>query len=62
MGIHLPEDYPSASAPVLEIHGAGMSAEVQAEAIRHLHELFQPGEVSLGCLSSAILGESCLLP
>ncbi len=51
VGIHLPEDYPSASAPVLEIHGGSMSAAQQAEAIQHLHELFQPGMVSLKRLS-----------
>ena len=46
VGIHLPDNYPSASVPVLEIHGGSMFADQQAEAIQHLHELFQPGEVS----------------
>ena len=57
VGIHLPDDYPSASAPVLELKSSSMTPDQQAEAIQHLHELFQPGEVSHLGTSKARCGE-----
>ena len=46
MSVYLPETYPSSSPPVVELHGSAISADQQAEAIQHLDEIFQPGEVS----------------
>ncbi|CAK0782548.1 hypothetical protein CVIRNUC_005766 [Coccomyxa viridis] len=47
VSVYLPETYPSSSPPVVELHGSAISADQQAEAIQHLDEIFQPGEVVL---------------
>ena len=60
----MPEDYPSTTAPVLELSGGCMGPQDRAEAIQHLHDIFQPGEVSLtACAATACLAQTlaCLL-
>ena len=56
VSVYLPETYPSSSPPVVELHGSAISADQQAEAIQHLDEIFQPGEVSqIACVGSDVL-------
>ena len=50
VNVYLPETYPLSSPPVVELHGSAISADQQAEAIQHLEDIFQPGEVSQCCL------------
>ena len=60
----MPEDYPSTAAPVLELSGGCMGPQDRAEAIQHLHNTFQQGEVSLtACAATACLAQTivCLL-
>lgn len=59
VSIYMPEDYPSATAPVLELSGGCMVPQDRAEAIQHLHDIFQPGEVSLAaCAAIACLAQT----
>ncbi len=59
VSIHMPEDYPSRAAPVLELSGGCMGPQDQAKAIQHLHDIFQPGEVSLAaCAATACLAQT----
>ena len=59
VSVYLPETYPSSSPPVVELHGSAISADQQAQAIQHLDEIFQPGEVSqVACAGCSALSWS----
>lgn len=45
--VHLPPAYPSAVAPIPEIHGPHLSNDVRAWIVRELESQFTPGEVVL---------------
>ena len=60
VSVYLPETYPSSSPPVVELHGSAISADQQAEAIQHLDDIFQPGEVSQdACAGFSTLSWPC---
>lgn len=52
--VHLPETYPSAAAPVLELYG-GCTSEYECQvAAQHLEGMFEPGEVGGLCSSVSV--------
>ncbi|KAK9901299.1 hypothetical protein WJX75_004648 [Coccomyxa subellipsoidea] len=53
--VHLPETYPSAAAPVLELYGGCTSEHECQVAAQHLEGMFEPGEVVLYTWASTLL-------
>ena len=49
--VHFPPDYPSASAPVVELDADGLSDGVRQSLLQQLETMFEPGEVQ-PCQSS----------
>lgn len=59
---HLPVDYPSTSAPVIQLRRDGLDGELLSDAVSQLESMFAPGEVVVFMMVEWLKTQDWLVP